>query len=199
MAGTFSKIPATAFENLQLNAGVLLDDFDPTTSAIPTAAKILGATTGGINFVATPTFTDFGEDVDNCPKNTKELMRLDTYEVTMSGTFVSLTPDTALMLNSMADKTTTTGVDKIVPRTDLVENDFKTLWWVGDYSDVNTGANAGFLAIKLMNALSTGGFQIQSGDKAKGQFAFTFTGHFSSDAQDTVPYEIYMKAGTAGN
>ena len=99
----------------------------------------------------------------------------------------------------MADKTTTSGVDKIVPRTELVTADFQTVWWVGDYSDVNTGTGAGFLAIKLMNALSTGGFQIQSGDKAKGNFAFTFTGHFSNDAQDTVPYEIYVKQGVSGN
>jgi hypothetical protein len=63
------------------------------------------------------------------------------------------------------------------------------------YSDVNTGNKAGFLAIRLINALSTGGFQIQSGDKAKGQFAFEFTSHFSMDAQDTVPFEIYVSAG----
>lgn len=197
--GVFTQIPADTFEKLQLNAGVLLDDFDPTASAIPSSAKIIGATTGGINFNAAPTFADFGEDIDNCPKNTKELMKLDAYEVTMGGTFVSLDGDGVKLLNSMADKTTTSGVDKIVPRTELAQADFKTLWWVGDYSDVNTGTNAGFLAIKLMNALSTGGFQIQTGDKAKGQFAFTFTGHFSIDAQDIVPYEIYMKKGTASS
>ena len=199
MAGTFTKIPSTTFQTLQLNAGILLDNFDPTASEIPSGARILGATTGGINFTASPTFTDFGEDIDNCPKNTKELMRLDTYEVTMSGTFASADSATFKMLNAMADKTTTSGVDKIVPRTELVTADFQTVWWVGDYSDVNTGTGAGFLAIKLMNALSTGGFQIQSGDKAKGNFAFTFTGHFSNDAQDTVPYEIYVKQGVSGN
>lgn len=61
---------------------------------------------------------------------------------------------------------------------------------------MNTGDNAGFLAIHVMNALNTGGFQIQSSDKAKGQFAFTYTGHYSMEAQDTVPYEIYVKAGS---
>ena len=49
----------------------------------------------------------------------------------------------------------------------------------------------------MMNSLSTGGFQIKSSDKAKGQFAFEFTGHYSMDAQDTVPFEVYVKAGTA--
>ena len=46
-----------------------------------------------------------------------------------------------------------------------------------------------------MNALNTGGFQIQSSDRAKGTFAFSFMGHYSMAAQDTVPYEIYIKQG----
>ena len=68
---------------------------------------------------------------------------------------------------------------------------------MGDYSDKNGETNGGFIAIKLLNALSTGGFQLKTADKAKGQFAFEFTGHYSMSAQDTVPFEIYIKAGTA--
>ena len=49
----------------------------------------------------------------------------------------------------------------------------------------------------MLNGLSTGGFQIQSGDNAKGQFSFEFTGHYSMDNQDKVPFEVYVKAGTA--
>ena len=74
--------------------------------------------------------------------------------------------------------------------------DFENIWFVGDYSDKNGETNGGFVAIKLINALSTGGFQLQTSDKAKGQFAFTFTGHYSIAAQDTVPFEIYIKTGT---
>ena len=62
--------------------------------------------------------------------------------------------------------------------------------------DGTKGASAGFCAIHLLNSLSTGGFQIQSGDKAKAQFAFEFTGHYSMDNPETVPFEIYVKAGT---
>ena len=71
------------------------------------------------------------------------------------------------------------------------------LWWVGDYSDKNGATNGGFVAIHVRNALNTGGFQLQSGDKSKGQFAFEFTGHYSIEAQDVVPYEVYIKAGSA--
>lgn len=49
----------------------------------------------------------------------------------------------------------------------------------------------------MLNALSTGGFQMQTADEAKGQFAFEYTAHYSMSAQDTVPFEIYIKAGTA--
>ena len=48
----------------------------------------------------------------------------------------------------------------------------------------------------MLNGLSTGGFQLKTGDKSKGQFTFEFTGHYSINAQDTPPFEIYIKAGT---
>lgn len=188
----FTQIPTDTFEELQLNAGVLLDAFTPSTGTI---GNILGATSGGINFTATPTYSDFGEDIDNCPKNMMELKKLDSWEATMSGTFVTVSADVAKLLVGAADATASSG--KVTPRNDVLTTDFDDVWWVGDYSDKNGATNGGFLAIHLINGLSTGGFQIQSGDKAKGTMAFTFTGHYSMDAQDTVPFEIFVKAGTA--
>ena len=190
----YTQIPAAAFEQIQLNAGILVDGFDPKTGVI---GNLLGATTGGIQFQDSVEYTDFGEDIDNCPKNMMELKKLDSHDVSMSGTFVTLSPSTAKMLAAVAD------VDEldathIIPRNDLLMTDFQTIWWIGDYSDVNTGDNAGFIAIKMINAMNTGGFQIQSTDKGKGQFAFTFTGHYSMNAQDKVPYEIYIQAGGEG-
>lgn len=64
----FTKIPSDAFQKLQINAGILTTDFAPATGTIGEAGQI-GATTGGVNFTATPTYSDFGEDIDNCPKN----------------------------------------------------------------------------------------------------------------------------------
>jgi hypothetical protein len=52
------------------------------------------------------------------------------------------------------------------------------------------------MAIKLINALSTGGFKLQSNDKGKGDFAFEFTGHYTMEDIDAVPFEMYIKAGT---
>ena len=114
----------------------------------------------------------------------------------MSGTFVTITASLAKKLAGASD-IDSQDATHIVPRNDLDTADFEDMWWIGDYSDKNGATKGGFCAIHLMNALSTGGFQIQSSDKAKGQFAFEFTGHYSINAPDTVPYEIYIKAGTA--
>ena len=189
----FTQIPTTAMEEMQLNAGVLLSSFTPSSAEV---SGIIGATTGGIKFSATPTYSDFGEDIDNCPKNMMELKKQDSVEVKISGTFVTVTAATAKKLIAAAD-IDTSDQTKIVPRNDLKAEDFADLWWVGDYSDKNGATNGGFVAIHVMNALNTGGFQLQSGDKIKGQFPFEFTGHYSIDAQDVVPYEVYIKAGTA--
>lgn len=191
----FTQVPTDTFEHLQLNAGILVDDFTPATGTI---GNILGATTGGIQFSTNPDFTDFGEDIDNVPNNMMELKHLNQFDAQMSGTFLTCTPALAKRLVGAAniDSTDTT---KVVPRAELLSTDFDDVWWVGDYSDVNTGANAGFIAIHLMNALNTAGFQIQSTKNEKGQFAFEFHGHYSIEAQETVPFEIYVKAGASGS
>ena len=189
----FTQIPTNAMEELQLNAGILLSSFTPATAEV---SGIIGATTGGIKFSATPTYSDFGEDIDNCPKNMLELKRQDSVEVKISGTFITISPAIAKKLMAAAD-IDTSDQTKITPRNDLKAEDFADIWWVGDYSDKNGATNGGFVAIHVMNALNTGGFQLQSGDKSKGQFPFEFTGHYSIDAQSVVPYEVYIKAGTA--
>lgn len=187
----YTKVPTDTFERIQLNAGVLLSEFDPETGAFANA-DIIGATTGGVSFTATPNYSDFGEDIDNVPNNTKELKKLDDFSVTMSGTFVTASTAAAKMMIGAAD----VGGNKVQPRGDVLAADFTDIWWVGDYSNDNSETTGGFIAIKLIDALSTGGFQLQSSDKGKGQFAFEFTGHYSIADEDlTPPFEVYVKAG----
>lgn len=190
----FTKIPEDTFKNIVLNAGVLLKSFTPATPAV-TDENILGATTGGINFTATPSFTDFGEDIDNCPKNMKELKKLDSWEVKLTGTLVTTNAAVIALLMGAGD-VGTTDTTKVTPRVDVNSADFKDLWLVCDYSDKNGEDNGGYCAIKIINALSTGGFSLQSTDKGKAQFAFEFTGHVSMNAQTVVPFEVYLKEGT---
>lgn len=195
MSMKFTQIPANTFEQLVLNAGILVDSFTPASGTI---GNILGATTGGITFNSNPTFEDWGEDVDNCPNNTMELKRLTGYDPAMSGNFVTVNASVIGMLIAAGTVTGTDGSQvHVVPRQELESTDFKDVWWIGDYSDKNTGNNAGYLAIHLMHALNTSGFQITSSKNSKDQMAFDFHGHYSIDTQDVVPFEIYMKQGSA--
>ena len=192
----YTKIPTDTFKNLQLNAGVLLESFDVSTQTLA-ADSIIGATSGGVSFTAVPSSIDFGEDIDNCPKGTKEMMHLDSWEAKMSGTFASVSKSLAKTLVGAADLSGS----KITPRNDFSAADFSDIWWVGDYSEINedgtSTGKAGFIAIHLLNSLSTGGFSIQSNDKGKGQFEFEFTGHYSMEDQNKVPFELYVQEGTA--
>jgi hypothetical protein len=189
----YTQIPADTFQKLQLNAGILCTGFTPSTGAV---TGLIGATTGGINFDDSPEYKDFGEDIDNCPKNTMELKKIDSRTVTMSGTFLTVSTSMVKLLAGAAD-IGSTDTTKVTPRDELSTDDFDDIWFVGDYSDKNGDTNGGYVAIKLINALSTGGFKLQTTDKEKGQFAFTFTGHYSIESIETVPYEVYVKTGTA--
>ena len=115
----------------------------------------------------------------------------------LSGTFVTMDTAVAKSMTGAAD-IDRSDPTKVVPRNDVdVEKDFSDIWFVGDYSDENTGESAGFIAIRVINALSTGGFKLQTTDKGKGNFEFEYTGHYSMSAQGTVPFEVYVKAGGA--
>lgn len=185
----YTQIPSDTFKHLQMNAGIIVENFDPTTGEY---SNLLGATSGGLNFTDAPSYSDLGEDIDNCPKNTKELKILDSREVKASGTFVTVDVNSAKFLVGSGDVDANNSTH-IIPRNDILQSDFKTLWIIGDYSDTNTGANAGYIAIKMENVLNTSGFAIQTSDKAKGTFAFEFTAHYSMTNQDKVPYELYIK------
>lgn len=191
----FTKIPVNAFSTMQLNAGMLLRNFDPETGTYEGNA-IIGATSGGINASAVPTFSDMGDGVDNCPLNVKELKRVDSWECTMSGTLITVDHNTTQLLLGVA-KVQGVGDPPIpvVPSLDMEDAQFGDIWWVGDYTDKNSDENGGFLAVKISNALSTGGFSVQSSDKSRGTFPFTFTGHVSINAQDVVPFEVYIQRG----
>ena len=183
--GKFTVIPQDTFEALQLEAGVLLSAFDPTNPVAPNDEDIICATSGGIKVTATPTFSDMGEDVDNCPVNMMELKHLDSWECTVSFTAIDTSPETIQLGLGVAD----VAGNKITPRRSLSQSDFTTIWWVGDRAD------GGMVAIKLFNALSTAGLSLTTTKAGKGNFAVTLTGHVSINAQDTVPMEFYSMDG----
>jgi len=187
----FTQVPATTFSTLQINAGIIVDDFTPATGVI---GNILGATTGGLTFNANPTYEDFGADVDNVPANTKQLVRVTAYDPAASGNFVTMSAALAAKLSGPG----TTSGNQFTPAHGFITNVVDDVWIIGDYSDKNTGAaNAGYVAIHIIDAINTAGFQWTTTKDGKGQFAFDFHGHYDMTDPDTVPFEIYVKAGTA--
>lgn len=187
MGMTFTAIPQDTFNELQLNAGVLLKSFDVESPAL-VDSNIICATTGGLTVTAKPTFSDLGEDIDNCPKNVKELKHLDNWEASMAFTALNLSVDTIKLALGSADSTES----KITPRNELKQTDFSdAIWWVGDLSDGK------FVAVELKNALSTEGLSLKTVDKGKGQMSVTLTGHYSLAAQNVVPVSFYIGTVTA--
>lgn len=178
--GAFTRISSTAFQGLQLDAGVLLNTFNPASPAVQDS-HIICATTGGISVQAVATYSDLAEDVDNAPLNLKEFKHLDGWDCKISCTALGNDVDTLKLALGAADK----AGNRVVPRRQVQSGDFGTIWWVGDRAD------GGFVAVKLTNALSTGGLTLQTTKNGKGQITIELTGHVSSSAQNVVPIEFY--------
>ena len=187
---TFTQIRETTFEELQVNAGVVLKTFDPTTFTGELALEnILFATSGGTTITDTPEFRDAGEGIDNAPKNMKEFKKLVRREVKISGSKVTFTPESIKTDMAAADISTVegkTGVTKITPRDTLKDEDFMDFWVVGDYGV------GGYMAVHIMNALSVSGFNWKTTDQDNGTSDFEHTAHYSIKNQSQVPYEVYI-------
>ena len=190
--GKFTVIPQDTFSGLQLDAGVLLKKFTPATPAAPADEDIICATTGGINATCVPTYSDLGEDVDNCPVNMKELKHLDSWECKLTFTSLGMSANAIKLALGAADigDTSASKKDTITPRRDLKQTDFTDLWWVGDRAD------GGCVAIQIKNALSTGGFSLQTTKNGKGQLSVELTGHVSVSDQNTMPMVFYSLAAS---
>lgn len=183
--GMFTVIPQSTFEEMQLDAGVLLKNFDPANVQAPADEDIITATTGGVTVSCVPSFSDLGEDVDNVPSNMKELKHLDTWDCSLATTALGTSPELIRFSLGCAD-VDSTNTSKIIPRATLKQTDFSdSIWWVGDRAD------GGVVAVELKNALSTSGFSLKTTKNGKGQTSVTITGHVSIASQGVVPMEFY--------
>lgn len=186
--GKFTVIPKDTFDAMQLDAGVLLKTFDPANVSAPKDEDIICATTGGVKADCKPTYSDLGEDVDNCPNNMMELKHLDSWECTLGFTSLGTSPEGIKMALGPAlvdDTKVSLDAPGIVDKTR-----FSNVWWVGDRAD------GGFVAIQLKNALSTDGFSLETSKNGKGQTSVTLTGHVSINAQEEMPMVFYSSAPT---
>jgi hypothetical protein len=187
MGKRFTQVKLNAFKEIQVEAGVILKAFDPSNPVLD-RANIVCVTTGGITINAKPTYTDYFEDVDNVPNNTKEGKQLDSWECSIATTALDTSAE-SLRLELGAADIDETDTNRVTPRNYVKLTDFADLWWVGDRAD------GGLVACQILNALSTDGFSLKTTKKGKGTTALTLTGHYSLDAVDTVPMNFYVIEG----
>lgn len=189
--GKFTRIPADTFSQIQTDAGILLYKFDPAHPEDVSEEDIICPTTGGITAACEPTYSDMGEDVDNCPANLLELKHLDSWNCHIDFTSLGTTPKSIRLALGAAD-VDTENPTHIIPRNSLKTSDAADVWWVGDRAD------GGFVAVCLKRALSTSGFSLQTTKSGKGNTSVTLTGHVSVATQNEVPMEFYSIGPTLG-
>lgn len=186
------------FENLQLNAGVFLIDFDASNiadadaledgilAALEEGTKILGATMGGGTFNATPTIRQIEADGMRYPVIGSTVN--DMWTVKMSGTLKEVTPDNfARMLLSCDKDTSKANITTLTVRTDIKSSDYiPKLCWVGDTSK-------GFVMIELDNVLNLNGATFTFTDKGEGTLPFEFQAHAGDlKSMDKAPFRIHF-------
>ena len=183
--GKFTKVSQDTFKEIQLEAGLILNQFDPSGTADVEDSHIVCATTGGIEIACKPQYVDYAEDIDNLPSGVIEFKEIDSYDCSISFTALNASAEVIKLALGAAD----VSGNKITPRFDMTKNDTKDIWWVGERAD------GGFVACCLKNAMSTDGLTLKTSKNGKGQLSCTLTGHVSIEAQDVVPMEFYVMEG----
>lgn len=179
------KVAATAANNMQVDAGLLVSSFDVSAPVEPSDSDIICATTGDFTIASTPDTSDFLEDVNNAPKNTKEGKRITGWNCSLGITCLEITEETIAM--ALGASKVTADTHGITPRDQYELSDFKTIWWLGDMVDDNK-----LFAVKLSNTVSTGGLSFTSTNNGKGKLALTLTAHSSLSDERFVPMEFYI-------
>ena len=191
----YEKMPVGAFDKMTYGAGIILSDFNPETGTVR-AEDILYATKGGNAFSATRDITDMGTDIDNCPEGVMQFQKPKPYQANISGTAVTLDAEVTKDLLANAG-VSGDAVKKITPRDYFELNDFKDKWLVVNYSGDNSEETGGFIAFHLMNAINVDGMNANFAKDANGEFPYNFKAFYDLDDLKNVPFEVYVKAGTA--
>ena len=204
--GLTTPLRTETFENLQLNAGIFMKNFDYSSAANAGALKtlimtavaagtnILGATRGGGSFVVTRDLRS--PEADGKRYGYKGDKFVDSSDARLSTTLIEVTPEN--LKDALAAATITTdGLKKTIRmNTGIDPNDYLTnLCWIGDLSDGR------LVLICLYNALNTADVNLTFTDKNEGTLPVEFHAHQSNVLDyDYAPFEIvyFDTTGTLG-
>lgn len=183
---------ASTFENLQLNAGMFLADFDYSTATDAatlgallkterektSGSALIGATRGGGTFVCTPNTRSI--EADGKREEWKGSSVNDGWTIKLTTTLLEINADNLKRSFGTADVTDTEKKHTIKIRTDIKAADYiNSLVWVGDTSK-------GYVLIAIKNALNTAGATLTWTDKGEGTIPVEFTAH--QDGLETDGY-----------
>lgn len=174
----------TAAQNMQVDAGLLLNSFDVSNPTMPADEDIICATTGDYAITCAPTVEDFLSDVNNAPLNTLEGKRITGWTCGLTVSCLEITADT-IGLSLGASRVMTDG--GITPRTQYVQNDFKPVYWLGDMV-----AEDKCLLVVMDNTVNTGGLSFSAKNNGKGALALSLTPHTSLTDLEKVPMAFYI-------
>lgn len=196
--GSTSPIRAGAFDNLQLNAGVFLVNFNYSSvadsaalktaiaTALSTPSNILGVTRGGGSFTVTrETRTP---EVDGMRYPFKGADFVDSVDAYLSGTLLEVTKENFKALLGTGDATTSGKKTTITMRTAMTSSDYIThLCWVGDLADGRA------VLIELDNAFNTSDFSFTFTDKGEGTMTFEFHARQAAvNDYDNAPFRVII-------
>ena len=180
---------------IQLGAGVLLDDFGPETGDI---GSIIGTTSGGVTFSDNPEYVDYGTFVDNCEPNLRGMLRIRRYDPVLSGTLQSVNRDTVKLLDTF-NYFGTNPVNYSPADLSALGSYYQDLWFVGDYGVnsayhfglyVELDAHISYIAVHLKDAVNRSGFNWQSADNSISAFSFEF--HATRASNGALPFEVFL-------
>lgn len=196
--GLTSPIRSEAFQNLQLNAGIFLVDYDYSSITDATALKaalatlvsgnsdkILGVTRGGGSFTVTREIRT--PEVDGMRYPFKGADFVDSVDAYLSGTELEVVPQNFKRIlgtgvsSTSGKKTTIKMRTAINSDTDYIES----LVWIGDLADGKV------VLIKLDNAFNTADFNLTFTDKGEGTMTFEFHARQADVLDyDYAPFEV---------
>lgn len=197
--------------NIQLDAGAIFKNFTVGTDTYATAkkaGKCLGATQGGGTFTAKPTIRSI--EVDGAVGRVKGLADIETWECSLSATFIETTVETLKMALTSATATAGTdvsgsggneipkGYTKISGNAGIGDSDYiENLTWVGCISGSDTP-----MIIQLSNGLNEDGLSMDFAPQSEGKVKVTLYGYnnladFETDAVNP-PFAIFIP-DTEGN
>ena len=193
----YSGYNAGTPDKLLLDAGVVFKNFTVGTDTYATAkaaGKCLGATTGGSEFAAIPSYRRM--EIDGVHTRTKGDTLIDGWDVSLKTKLVEITADNLKRALAAADVATSqqAGYKEVTGRDTIKDEDYTTnITFIGNI----LGSDEPII-IQVFNAFNESGLTITAADKNNVGVECQFYGYNAPSIYDNVnteivpPFKIYI-------